>query len=82
MKYQNENYNVLSIDTQGSELDVLLSSNIEQFNLIIIELNDRIRYENQPIGDKIEEYLVLNKFNKKYVSQHGEHGFSDVIFVK
>jgi len=82
INYQNDKYNILALDVQGSELDVLLSSNINLFDLIIIELSERVRYEKQPLGIEIEKYLISNNFSKRYVSKHGKYGFSDVIFLK
>jgi FkbM family methyltransferase len=56
---------MLIIDTQGTEFDVLLSAGcfLTEFAVIVIETQDFELYEDQVLTEKIEEFLINQKFH-------------------
>jgi FkbM family methyltransferase len=64
-------YNVLVIDTQGSELSVLKGSDLSKYDIVVVETNTRQRYEDAPLKDEILEYM------KKTHAKVGEHMHSE-----
>lgn len=73
-------YNVLVVDTQGSELKVLQGANLGQFDMIICEVSNRIRYEGAATKDQIVEYLQDFQQVKSY--PHDDGTIEDLVFVK
>lgn len=50
-------YNVIVVDTQGSELKVLRGADLKQFDVIVCETSERVRYEGAPSKKDIVKYL-------------------------
>lgn len=74
-------YNILVIDTQGSELSVLKGCDLKKYDLIVVETNSRQRYENSPLRQDIFDYLgkTHNLVDEKYHSE--DKVISDAYFV-
>lgn len=75
-------YNVLVIDTQGSELNVLKGCDLNKYDLIIVETNSRQRYEGAPTREEIFEYLsgTHDLYDEIYHSE--DKVISDAHFVR
>lgn len=80
--HENDEYNVLVIDTQGSELHALKGCDLTKYDIIIVETNSRQRYENAPLRDEVIDYLqethaIVGE------DEHSDDGvISDVQFVR
>lgn len=80
--HKDDKFNVLVIDTQGSELNVLKGCDLNMFDIIIVETNTRQRYENAPPKGEILEYLDDTHMLVDDVA-HSEDGvIFDSYFVK
>lgn len=74
-------YDLLVLDTQGSELQILKSGRLT-FNYIIVETSVNPRYVDAGTKAEIEEFLLLNNYVKLSEFQHGQHDITDIIFEK
>jgi len=77
----NGTYDMLVIDTQGSELKILKSGTLT-FNYIIVEASVNPRYAEAGSKYEIEEFLSVNNYIKINEFQHGEHDIFDLVFKK
>lgn len=76
-------YNCLVIDVQGSELDVLKGSRVENFDLVICETNTRERYFGAPLHEDIVRYMEGNGFKLSKIFSHSiDNVIKDCVFVK
>lgn len=77
-------YNCLVVDTQGSEHSVIKSAGekIQQFDLVIAEGSDRLRYENSI--NTVDLITLMNSLGFKIVSyfEHKQDLIKDCVFVK
>lgn len=74
-------YDLLVLDTQGSELQILKSGKLT-FNYIIVETSVEPRYIDAGTKFQIEEFLSLNNYVKIKEFQHGHHDIIDIIFKR
>jgi hypothetical protein len=74
-------FDMLVIDTQGSELVILKSGRLN-FNYIVVEASSCTRYINAGTKKEIEDFLILNNYKKIKEFQHGKHDITDLIFEK
>jgi hypothetical protein len=74
-------YDLLVLDTQGSELQILKSGRLT-FDYIIVETSVNPRYINAGTKSEIEEFLLLNNYVKNSEFQHGHYDITDIIFEK
>jgi FkbM family methyltransferase len=76
------NCNVLVIDTQGSELNVLMGADLDKYDIIQVETNTRERYDGAASKEEILEYLQ-EKFSLVGDVAHSEDGvICDTQFIK
>jgi hypothetical protein len=74
-------YDLLVLDTQGSELKIL-QSGILNFNFIIVEASIIPRYLNAGNKTEIEDFLYSRNYIKLTEFQHGDHDIFDIMFKK
>jgi len=74
-------YDLLVLDTQGSELTILKSGTLN-FNYIIVEASVNPRYIGAGSKAAIEEFLMLHDYNKISEFQHKEYDIFDLVFKK
>lgn len=75
-------HNVLVIDVQGSELDVLKSADLDQFDAIVCELTDPPRYEGASTNEEVITHLLYNGFAMRANFPHDDEQIVDSLWVK
>jgi len=75
-----EDFDMLVMDTQGSELQILKSGTLDNFKHIVLEASTNPRYENAGSKEEIENYLKNKWFEKINEFQHGKHDIYDLVF--
>lgn len=81
-KLQTPEYNVLLVDVQGGELEVLKSAELN-FDLILVECSDVIRYQGSAQTKDIVDYLKqlgYERVDEGYL--HGNKEAVDIAFKK
>jgi len=79
----NNDVEIMVIDAQGSELNVLIGSNLTQFKVVICETSRRIRYAGAPSKKQIISYMKGHDFKIYKTITHSEDKIiEDVIFYK
>lgn len=81
------NFNSLVIDTQGSEFEILLSVNLDQFDEIIVETSRKQLYENEKAHDAVNQLLIEAGFHHNmndsdFFFGHGDQYYSKSISIK
>jgi hypothetical protein len=74
-------YDLLVLDTQGSELKIL-QSGVLNFEHIIVEASITPRYVGAGNKQEIEEFLFSLNYKKINEFQHGKHDIFDMVFKK
>jgi len=77
----NGTYDLLVLDTQGSELKIL-QSGILNFEHIIVEASVVPRYVEAGSKTEIEDFLYSAGYKKLNEFQHGNHDIFDMVFKK
>jgi len=72
-------FDMLVVDTQGSELNILKSGKLN-FKFIIVEASNIPRYETAATKSEIESFLTLSAYVKIKEFQHGAHDIYDMLF--
>lgn len=72
--------NVLVIDAQGAELSVLASGSLSPYELIIVEVSDKVRYRGGVDRTAVESYLLGQNYLLIAEYRHGDFGISDLAF--
>lgn len=75
-------FNCLVVDAQGSELAVLKSGNLNQFDLVIYEASETPRYENAASRNEMSIYMKSQGFRLLKSFQHGPHDIYDEVFIR
>lgn len=75
-------YNVLVIDTQGSELIVLNGANLENFDIIVVETTARLRYIGSALKSEILDKLKETHLKIDDVPHSSDMVIFDTSFVK
>nr|WP_293109533.1 FkbM family methyltransferase [Okeania sp. SIO2F4] len=78
-----ENYNFLTIDVQGYELEVLKGSRetLKNINYILIEVNRDELYKNSARVEELDEFLGEFNFQRAETSWEGET-WRDAFYLK
>lgn len=74
--------NVLVVDTQGSELKVLMGAELSRYDLVIVETNDRKRYDGAPLRQEIIDYMSDSHSIVEHVYHSDDQVIADSVFVK
>ena len=80
-----KNINLMSIDTQGYELEVLkgAAENLANIDYLIVEINRELLYENSPLEGDIDKYLRTHNFIRVVTSYWGkECVWGDGFYMK
>lgn len=77
-------YNALVVDTQGSELGVIKSAGqkLEQFDIIILETNDYVRYKDGCNALDIAIYMNAKSYKLIAYEYHPQPSIKDCAFIK
>lgn len=73
-------YNVLVMDTQGSEVDVLAGADLTHFECVTSEINFREMYEGGATADKLDAALEGYARCNTLVGPHPEWG--DAVYIR
>tara|TARA_B000000565_G_C23748097_1_gene363618 strand:- start:33 stop:770 length:738 start_codon:yes stop_codon:yes gene_type:complete len=78
------NFDLMVVDTQGYELDVLKGSGdfLEKFNYLILEINLRELYQDNPTVTDLDEYLSKYGFLRVKTTIHSKKYFGDALYAK
>jgi FkbM family methyltransferase len=82
---QNPNeYNFMSIDVQGYELEVLkgASNIIPNMQAILCEVNKKELYENCPMVEQIDDFLKEYGFTRVETIWYENNGWGDALYSK
>lgn len=86
--YNINNFNILNMDIQGSELLALLGANniLDTLDVIYTEVNYKHMYEDCALINEIDEYLFkydFSRFNTKIISDNnGIPSWGDALYIK
>lgn len=85
--YNINNFNILNMDIQGSELLALLGANdiISNLDVIYTEINYDYIYENCALINEIDDYLTkydFIRFKTKTIKNDGRPMWGDALYVK
>lgn len=80
-KYELSNFRTLIIDTQGSEFDILKSTNLENIDEIIVETSRVALYKNESSHEDVDKFLTENGFihnfnDSDFLYGHGDQYYS------
>jgi FkbM family methyltransferase len=73
--------NVLVVDVQGAELDVLMSGSLDQFDVVVCEVDYAARYIGAPSPDEICDHLLSRSFRQKHYYPHADGRAGDFLFL-
>lgn len=76
------NVNFITIDTQGTELDVLKTANLNVLDLVIIEVSDRPNDTASSYSDTVEYMAQQSGWILAERWTHDSSGYDDLVFVK
>ena len=78
------NYNFMSIDVQGYELEVLKGATniLPSIKVILCEVNKKELYENCPMVEEIDEFLTTYGFTRVETSWYENNGWGDALYSK
>lgn len=82
---KNQEFNLINLDTQGSELHVLIGvgSLLEQVQYIYCEVNTREIYKGCALLPEIDDFLSKNGFTRILTKWAGvDSGWGDALYVK
>jgi hypothetical protein len=85
IEFDRSKYNVLNIDTQGTELDVLNGARetLKFIDIIFIEVNTKEMYKNCCMVNDIDSFLSQYKFKRVLTDYHGGNwGQGDALYLK
>jgi hypothetical protein len=72
--------NVLVVDTQGTELDVLLSADLDALDLVVAETDEAGR--DASLHADVLALMAIAGWRPVERWRHGQHSYSDVAFVR
>lgn len=75
-------FDVLVVDVQGSELDVLQSGDLSNFDVIVVECRAPGHYAGQANAADVLAHLEESGFRKHAEVSHGPNGVFDLVAVK
>jgi FkbM family methyltransferase len=79
------NFDLIKIDTQGSELDILEGGkqHVQKAKGILLEVSVKPYNEGAPLYDEVIEYMGNINFEKKEIlDKHFETSQLDILFIK
>ena len=78
------NYNLLTLDVQGYELEVLKGSTdiLLKVDYILCEVNQAELYKGCPMVENIDDFLSSYGFTRKITSWWGDQTWGDALYVK
>jgi len=76
-----ESFDMLVIDAQGSEMNILKSGRLT-FKYIIVEASNIPRYSGSATKNEIETFLTNQNFKKIKEFQHKSHDIYDLLFER
>jgi FkbM family methyltransferase len=78
-----DEYNFLNVDIQGYELEAFkgFDNQLNNFDFIYCEVNEKELYKGCPLIDDIDEYLNTYNF-KRVLTNMTEHGWGDAFYIK
>jgi FkbM family methyltransferase len=81
--FKYDQFNFFAIDIQGAELLALIGAGyiLEHVDYIYIEVNTKELYENCPLLNDIDSYLLKFNFVRQNILMT-EHGWGDAFYVK
>lgn len=82
-KNKNFNYNLITLDVQGFELEVLKGSSeiLSKVDYILCEVNRAELYKKCPMVEDIDNFLFLYGFKREITSWDG-YTWGDALYVK